>query len=347
MRDKRHTAVALALVLGVTGLAGCGSESQDYNDYVTLGEYKDLPVTLNVAQVTDEDVETYEKEQLSGFEEYTDVDTPIVDGSYVELSLLAKNGSDIVYDFTSEGYEMIVGDQEFGVEVDDALIGKQVGDELELTVSYDEDFDDAALYGKEISYEITVQRVADVTYPELTDEFIQETFDEDNLSAWEETLREELTASYEADATDDMREDLADQAVKNATITGYPKSLYEAKKSEVDENYQSYADMFNCSLDAVYEMLEVDEDSLQEEYLYETNRVMVFSLIRDQEGITLSDEDYQTRLTDFAAENEYDSVDELLEDYDEDSLRSYFLDEMTLDFLEDEADITISSSDET
>jgi trigger factor len=324
----------------MTALAGCGSESTDYNDYVTLGDYKDLPVTLTVAEVTDDELETYEKEQLSDFEEYTDVDTPIAEGSFVELSLLATDGSDIVYDFTTDTYEMIVGDQEFGSEVDDALIGKQAGDDLELTVTYDDDFEDVSLSGREISYEISVKRVADVTYPELTDEFVQETFGEQNRSAWEEVLREELVASHESDATDDLRENLADQVVENATIDGYPKSLYEQKKEEVDENYQSYADMFGCTLEEIYDMFEVDEDSLQQEYLYATNREMVLSLIREKEGLTMSDEEYQTKLDDFAKENEYDSVEELLEDYDEDSLKSYFLEELTLDYLEDEADIT-------
>jgi trigger factor len=98
--------------------------------------------------------------------------------------------------------------------------------------------------------------------------------------------------------------------------------------------------MFGCTLEEIYDMFEVDEDSLQQEYLYATNREMVLSLIREKEGLTMSDEEYQTKLDDFAKENEYDSVEELLEDYDEDSLKSYFLEELTLDYLEDEADIT-------
>jgi trigger factor len=321
-------------------LTGCGS-SQDYSSYVTLGTYKGLPVTLTVEAVTDEDLAEYEKEQLAGYEEYTDVDTPIEDGSYVVVSLLAKDGSEAVYDFTDDdGYEMTIGDGEFGSEVDDALIGKNVGDEFQLDVSYDADFEDVGLCGRDISYEITVQRVETVTYPELTDAFIQETFGEDNLSDWEDTLRQELTASHEADATDEMREELAESAVAAATISGYPKALYKQKQAELEEEYQSYADMFGCTLDDVYEMFGLDADGRKQEYLDATNREMVLSLIREQEGIELSDEEYQEKLEEYAQENEYDSVDELLTDYDEDSLKSLFLEELTLDFLEDEAKIT-------
>jgi trigger factor len=260
----------------------------------------------------------------------------------VTVSLLAYDGSELVYDFSDDdGYEMTVGDEEFGSEVDDALIGKNVGDDFTLDATYDMDFDDAALAGHDISYEITINKVQTVTYPELTDTFIQETFGEDTKSDWEETLRQELTASYEADATYDLREQLADQAVANATITGYPKSLYKAKQEELEADYQSYADMFGTTVDDIYEMFGLDEEGRKQEYLDATNREMVLSLIREQEGLTLSDTQYQEKLAEYAEDNEYDSVDELLEEYDEESLKAYFLEELTLDFLEDEADVTV------
>ena len=65
-------------------------------------------------------------------------------------------------------------------------------------------------------------------------------------------------------------------------------------------------------------------------------------MIRQQENITLSDEQYQEKLQEYAKDNDYNTVEELLEDYDEDGLKEYFLNEMTLDFLEEHADITIT-----
>ena len=181
-------------------------------------------------------------------------------------------------------------------------------------------------------------------YPELTNEYVKENFGESSLEAWEQTLREELLSERHAEATENLRDDLVEQAVDGAQISGYPKSLYKAKREAVQQDYQSYADMFGCSLEDIYEMLQVSEDDLEQQYLDETYRTMVLSVIRQQENITLSDEQLQEKLEEYASENEYDSVEDLLQDYSEDDLTQYFLDEETKDFLEEHAKITVSES---
>ena len=139
-----------------------------------------------------------------------------------------------------------------------------------------------------------------------------------------------------------LRSDLAQQAVAGSQITGYPKELYKQKRESVQADYQSYADMFGCSLEDVYEMLGVDDEKLKQEYLDESNRTMVLAMIRQQENLALSDEQMQEKLKEYAKENDYDSVENLLSDYEEEDLRQYFLNEMTLDFLEDHANIEVS-----
>ena len=162
------------------------------------------------------------------------------------------------------------------------------------------------------------------------------------MENWRETLTEELRSQHQAEATEEMRSDLEQQAVDGAKITGYPKELYKQKREAGQSDYQNYADMFGCSLDEIYETFELDEKEREQEYLDETYRTMVLAMIRQQENITLSDEQYQEKLQEYAKDNDYNTVEELLEDYDEDGLKEYFLNEMTLDFLEEHADITIT-----
>lgn len=323
-------------------LAGCGADNGDYSKYVTLGDYKNLSAELVVEKVTDEEVENYEKEQLQDYVTYEEVEGPVKEDQLVTVSLLAKDGDEMVYDFTEDGYELVIGQQDFGKEVDDALVDGQIGDVLDFTVSYDDNFEDGSLCGREISYHIEIQKISDVIYPELTNEFVKENFGEQSVENWRETLTEELRSQHQAEATEEMRSDLEQQAVDGAKITGYPKELYKQKREAVQSDYQNYADMFGCSLDEIYETFELDEKEREQEYLDETYRTMVLAMIRQQENITLSDEQYQEKLQEYAKDNDYNTVEELLEDYDEDGLKEYFLNKMTLDFLEEHADITIT-----
>ena len=245
----------------------------------------------------------------------------------------------MLYDFAEDGYEMVVGEEEFGAQVDEELIGKKEGDTLAFSVSYDDDFEDALLAGRSVSYQIEVRKVSDVVYPSVTDAFVKENFEEESVEAWEQTLYEELCSNHQADATEEMRSDLVQKAIENAQLKGYPKSLYEEQKEQLEADYQSYADMFGCSLDEVYEMFGLDEAARKKECEDATYRVMVLDLIAKAEDITLSEQEFEDQLAEFAAYNEYDSVEELLAEYDKESLREYFLQEMTLDFLEEHADI--------
>lgn len=325
-------------------LMGCGGADGDYSQYVTLGDYTNLSVKLAVEKVTDKELEDYEKEQLGEYVTYEEVKGPVKDGQMVSVSLLAMDGDEIVYDFSDDGYDVVIGGEDFGSEVDEELIGSNIGDVLDFTVSYGDDFEDGSLSGREISYHVEIQSISDVIYPELTDEFVQEEFGEETADAWRDTLREELHSSHEADATETMRNDLAQQAVDVSQITGYPKELYKQKKEALQADYQGYADMLGCSIDEIYEMFELDEGECEQEYLDETYRTMVLAMIRQKEGIDLSEEQYQEKLQEYAKENEYDSVEALLEEYDEDGLKEYFLNEMTLDFLEEHADITVEET---
>lgn len=333
----------LSLVAVAALLTGCGGNSGDYSKYVTLCDYNGLGAELVVEKVSDEELNEYEKEQLDGYLTYEDAGGPVKEGQLVQVSLMAKDGDETVYDFSDEdGYEMTIGQQDFGKEVDDALIGGMIGDVLDLSVSYADDFEDAQLCGREISYHMEIRKISDVIYPELTNEFVKEQFGEPSVEAWRDTLREELESEHQAEATEDMRSNLVQQVIDASQISGYPKELYKQKREEIRAGYQSYADMFECSLEDVYAMFEMDEKDREKEYLDETYRTMVLAMIRQQEGIALSDEQMQEKLETFAEENEYDTVEDLLADYDEDSLRQYFLDELTLDLLEERADITVS-----
>lgn len=336
---KRYqlSAVVMAAVL----VTGCGSDDGDYSKYVTLGDYGNLSAELQVEQVTDEELDEYEKEQLDAYVTYEDAEGPVKEGQAVLVSLLAAADDETVYDFSEDGYELVIGQEDFGQEVDEALTGGLIGDVLDFTVSYDDDYEDMGLCGRDISYHIEIQSISDMIYPELTNEFVKENFGEQSVEKWRQTLGEELLLAHQAEAAEDLRGELAKQVVDGSAISGYPKSLYKQIREEVTAGYQSYADMFGCSLDEVYEMLGVGEEERKQEYLDETYRTMVLAMIRQQENITLSDEQMQEEIEAFAQENDYESVDELLTVYDEASLKQYILDEKTLDFLEEHADITI------
>ena len=344
MRKKRQILVLAAVIAASALLAGCGGNSKNYSKYVTLGDYKNLRAELVVEEVTKEALDEYENEQLDEYVTYEKTTGPVKEGQMVLVSLLAKEGDEVIYDFSDDGYELVVGKQDFGTEVDEALIGRSVGDILDFSVSHDAEFGDMMLAGKEISYHIEILELSDISYPELTDAFVEENFGEKSVDAWRETLAEELRSEYETTARDDLREGLVQQVIDGSQFHGYPKDLYKQNEEMIQADYESYAEMFGCSVDEIYEMFGVDEEQRKQDCLDQTNRTMVLALIREQENINLSEEQMKEKMEEFAQENGYSSAEEYLSEYGEESAKQYFLDEMTVDFIVEHASIVDSKS---
>ena len=251
-----------------------------------------------------------------------------------DVSIVVTSDGEELYDFSDEPYEMTVGKEEFGAEFDTYLIGKEAGDAIDIEVSYDSSFDDGVLCGKTVEIKGSVAGIKDVVMPEVDDAFVKENFGFSTVQEWEEQLRADIEEQKQQEAQEMMREDLLQQAIDASDISGYPKNLYKQKLQEVKDGYQSYADMFGCDVSEVYDTFGLTEEDIEKEALDNVEMTMVVSMIAQKEDLMLTDEELQQKKEAYAAEQEYDSVEDLLEDYEETGLEEYFLQEKVKDYLE-------------
>lgn len=331
MKTKRLGMVLCAY--GLILLTACGNE-QDYSKYVTLGSLENLQKNLIIEEVDEQSLEDAKEEYLADYIEYKDATGKIKDGQMVNVSILVTSDGEELYDFSDEPYEMTVGEEEFGEEFDTYLIGKEAGDAIDITITYDSDFDDAVMCGRTVDIQGTISGVTDVVMPTVDDAFIAENFDFSSVEEWEEQIKSELEEQNELDAYEQMREDLLQQVIDASTINGYSKELYKQKLQDVKDGYQSYADMFGCDVSEVYDMFGLTDEDIEKEALDSVNLTMVVNLIAQKEDLMLTQEEFEQKKEEFAFEQEYDSVEELLEDYDEEGLKEYFLQEEVKDYLE-------------
>ncbi|MDD6038213.1 MAG: FKBP-type peptidyl-prolyl cis-trans isomerase [bacterium] len=344
IKKIRAFEVLAMAIAGAVLLTGCGKSDNDYSRYVTLADISSLQVELNVEPVSDEQREEAIDGYLADEIDYEYGDGPIEQGNYVEMTLTATEDGTVLYDFSEDGYELTVGSKDFGEEFDAELIGKKVGDPFALTVTYDSTYSDGTLAGKTVDYEGKVTNVAKVIKPEITDTFVKEKFGASSAKEWLTTIEDELISQNQSDARETMRDDLVMQLVEKSTISGYPKALYNEQKKLIENEFAQYASMFGCTVDEIYDMFGMDEEAFREECLNATYRAMVLTLVQQREQITLSEDELRQAYEDFAKQNEYDSVDELLADYGEEELKNYIINERTIDFLEEHANISDANS---
>ena len=331
MKTKKHAIMLCAGALAM--LTACGDTS-DYSKYVTLGSLEHLQKNLTVETVDEQSMADAKEEALADYTEYEDATGRIKEGQMADVSIVVTSDGEELYDFSDEPYEMTVGKEEFGAEFDTYLIGKEAGYAIDIEVSYDSSFDDGVLCGKTVEIKGSVAGIKDVVMPEVDDAFVKENFGFSTVQEWEEQLRADIEEQKQQEAQEMMREDLLQQAIDASDISGYPKNLYKQKLQEVKDGYQSYADMFGCDVSEVYDTFGLTEEDIEKEALDNVEMTMVVSMIAQKEDLMLTDEELQQKKEAYAAEQEYDSVEDLLEDYEETGLEEYFLQEKVKDYLE-------------
>jgi trigger factor len=335
---------------GASGTASSASGKKVKTDYgtVTLCNYSGLSADETYYEISDDDVEEEVESLLYEYAGYTEKETA-EEGDDVDVYMTGTADGDLIVDYSEESgdtYDIILGFYEFGEEFDEALIGASAGDELSFSVTYEEDYVDDDYAGKTVQYEVTVVAVREETIPELTEDFIVNTLGYESEEDMRSKLRAELEEYYNSDAAYNAKEDLIGQIVKNSEFSDYSEESYAGAKEDVASTYEQYMDWFGAStVEEVYELLGVSDEDLEQEALEQVYRVIAVYAIAQEQGLDVTDEEYQAGLEEYAQsytdyyEEEY-TADDLVSMIGEETLRYWVLEDKVLDYLYDNAVIT-------
>lgn len=346
---KKYSIVLLAATCAVT-LIACGRDkiistgnqkisNAVYDDEtISLAPYTGLTAVKNNYKVTEDALNRAIHEQLSDYINYKTVERPSKDGDVIETDYTISI-DDKTYDEDSE-YNFTIGQQEYGKEFDQKLIGVSAGDELNFSLNYDKNYSDVDFAGNTANFKIKINKVQEEILPDTTDAFIKEHFDYDTYDAFEKATRKSLEDEYKEESSNELSEELLQQIIKASSILQYTQGEYDDAYKEAENVYASYADMLGTDIESIYDSFEVTKDSLKKEALDNLSRTMVINAIIKNERLTLSDEEYETGISDYMKINDYDSKKDFLNEFGEDEIRQQLLEDKAVNFIVENADIT-------
>ena len=294
-------------------------ENTDLSRYITLGNYKNLPITLNV-NVTAEDLDRMARENKI-YVEVTDRDTAEGDTVNITYSGKVKVSGDrwiTVSGAAESKAEVVLTETDEVKTVRDYIInsGKLVGvapkKETEFTMTFPEDFEVTTVAGKEIKFTATVNYIKEYKY---TDSYVKAKFGVDTVEDYRLYLIEKNLLSF----ADDLAYELYLTVTKNSKINSYPEEhLNYYYYKEYNEYLRMYNETYKDRFDTFEEFLEyagTDTEAIKEraKYYVEWDLVM-FALYKTGDFGTISDSEYSARVAEMA--ESYDmTVSELEELY--------------------------------
>lgn len=350
MKNKKFLGRTIAAMLSITmvmGMAGCGKSdkaSKNAADNVTLGDYKNLEVNLTVSTITDEDVQEEIDSQLqenATNEEITDR-TTVQEADIVNITMTATIDGEDFEDGNVDEYDYTLGENEYGEEFDKGLIGKNKGDDFELTVTLPDDYSDETNAGKQAVFKIKINKIVKEVIPEFNDEFVK-TVSEDyqTVDEYRKYVKEDLQTTADEDNKSTAKEDLMAQAVENAEVSGTSDDLYNLYYNQMTNDYTSYAQQWGMSLnDFLSSFMGMDEEGFKDYVLDQVYDMQVAIAIAKAEKLEVSDDEYKKNLSKYAEDYGWDSEDELEEAYTKEYLKNNMTRDKVLTFLFENAKVT-------
>ncbi len=287
---------------------------------VKLGAYKDLEVSVEASkEVTDEEVDAKLENERKNLAELV-----VKEGA-------AENGDTVVIDFVGsvdgvefdggkgENHSLELGSGQFIPGFEDQLVGAKAGDEVEVKVTFPEDYQATDLAGKAAVFVTKVNEVKAKEVPALDDELAKDLDDEvDTLDELKAKYRKELEAAKEI-AFDDAVEGAAlDLAVENAEIVELPAEMVEDEVHRAMNEFMGNMQRQGISPEMYFQITGTTQEDLRKQYEADSDKRvktnLVIEAVAAAEGFDATDEEIQKEINDLAAEYnmEVSQVSELL-----------------------------------
>lgn len=340
----------------------------DAGDYVSLGDYMNMEVTLDKDyQVTDDMVKNYVNNNvIANYPYYVESDKTVVEnGDVANIDYEGLLDGEAFDGSTAQDYDLEIGSGSFIDGFEDGLIGAEVGKETDLNLTFPEDYGNSDLAGKEVVFKVTVNAIKekqDITYDTLTDEYVT-------------YLSDKLGASYETvnDLTSDIRTYLEEQA--NSSRTQAIRSAVIAKLPEVctvnalpdgllDARMQEYLKKFEdtyCKdttledyLSSTYNTTVDDfKTQVQSEIETELDTQLILEAIAAVENIEFDEDGFNSYVSSLLSSYGYDSEDALYENYAQTAedgkayLQTIYLCNKALDRVIENTNVTYNAAEES
>ena len=275
---------------------------------VKLGAYKDLEVSVEVSkEVTDEDVDAKLENERKNLAELV-----VKEGA-------AENGDTVVIDFVGsvdgvefdggkgENHSLELGSGQFIPGFEDQLVGSKAGDEVEVKVTFPEDYQATDLAGKDAVFVTKVNEVKAKEVPALDDELAKDLDDEvDTLDELKAKYRKELEAAKEI-AFDDAVEGAAlDLAVENAEIVELPAEMVEDEVHRAMNEFMGNMQRQGISPEMYFQITGTTQEDLHKQYEADADKRvktnLVIEAVAAAEGFDATEEEIQKEINDLAAE---------------------------------------------
>ena len=310
---------------------------------VTLGDYKGVEVEKTPVEVSEEEVDKEVDKARENNSRTIDVDDRAVEkGDMIKLNFEGFVDGTPFEGGKAEDYSLTIGSGSFIPGFEDQLIGAKIGEEVEVNVTFPEEYHAAELKGKPAVFKCTVNEIKVKELPEADDEFAKDVSEFDTLAEYKDDIRAKLLEKKTADAKREKQNKTVVKAVENATME-IPEAMITEQVRRMADDFARRLQSQGLSMDQYMQFTGLTMDALAQqmrpEALKRIQNSLVLEAIAKAENIEVSDEKVNEEIEKMAAayKMEADKLKELIGDAEKEQMKSDLAIQAAVDMITDAA----------
>ena len=261
---------------------------------VTLGEYKGLEVDKVSTRVTQKEVDAkIQEEAEKSARTITVEDRAVQDGDEVILDFEGFVDGVAFEGGKGENYPLTIGSGSFIPGFEEQLVGAEAEKEVEVKVTFPEDYHAEDLKGKEAVFKCTVHEIKAKELPEIDDEFAAEVSEFDTLDEYKADVKAKIKEKKAAEGKAKQEDQAVEQAVKNATYE-IPEAMIATQADQMANEFAQRMQAQGLTMEQYFQFTGMNAEKMMEEFRPQAEKRietrLVLEAIAKAENIEISDE---------------------------------------------------------
>lgn len=306
---------------------------------VTLGTYKGIKVEKKTVVVTDDEVMAQiDKEREQNSRTITIEDRAVQDGDIAVIDFEGFVDGVAFEGGKGENYSLTIGSHSFIDTFEEQLIGKAIGEEVEVNVTFPEEYQAKELAGKPALFKVTVKEIKVKELPELDDDFAQDVSEFDTLDEYKANITATIKENKEKELKTAKENEVVDKIIENATMD-IPEPMINSQVNQMAEEFAQRMQYQGLSIEQYFQFTGMDAkkfmDSLRPQALKRIQSRLVLEAVAKAEKIEVSEEDLEKELKDMASmyQMEADKLKELIGEKEKEQIKADIAVQKAVDFV--------------
>lgn len=310
---------------------------------VTLGTYKGIEVEKKEVYVTDDEIMArVDKEREQNSRTVTVDDRAVQDGDITVIDFEGFVDGVAFEGGKGEDYSLTIGSHSFIDTFEEQLIGKSIGEDLEVNVTFPEDYQAKELAGKPALFKVKIKEIKVKELPELDDDFAQDVSEFNTLDEYKSSIAATIRESKEKEAKTEKENIIVDKIIEGATMD-IPELMVDSQVNQMADEFAQRIQYQGLSIEQYFKFTGMDAkkfmESLRPQAVKRIQSRLVLEAVVKAESIEVGEEELDKELTEMATryQMEADKLKELVGEKEKEQIKADIAVQKAVDFVVEKA----------